>query len=274
MSVSVEATVSTISRLTEDGHDVFFYDQVGGGLSARLDDVTQYTLERHIADLNAVYRKIGREQMILIGSSFGASLAANYIARYPEHVAAVVVSGSGPMYYPHYAETGDGSMDDVLSDDQKARMRKLIEKPRLFAALALAEINPNAAARFAPDAEVDALFDRVANEIYLPATVCPGNPINVRSEGYGFWSNRMTGRTLAQQHSDPRPTLRATGVPLLVIRGACDYKKESVAREYVDVFPRSRYQPMMDAGHMPFLESPDEYLDHVRTFLRDAMGSQ
>ncbi|MEL7312920.1 MAG: alpha/beta fold hydrolase [Pseudomonadota bacterium] len=270
-SVSLEATVAALGGLADDGHSIYFYDQVGGGLSTRLADITQYTLDRHLADLNAIVRRIDGGPVILVGSSFGASLAANYMARYPDHVAAAIVSGAAPMFYPHYAEIGDGKIDDVLSDSRRAKMREIVETPRVFTALALAAVNPNAAVRFAPDAELGALFDRVANEVYLPATVCPGNTVGFRSKGYGFWSNRMTGRTLSNQAYDPRPDLSNNQTPVLVIRGECDYKKADVALEYVEVIPNSRIISMAGAGHMPYLERPDAYLEHVRQFLKTTL---
>lgn len=266
-SVSLEATVAALGDLADEGYSIYFYDQVGGGLSSRLADITQYTFDRHLADLNAIVRRIDGGPVILVGSSFGASLAANYMARYPDHVAAVIVSGAAPMFYPHYAEIGDGKIDDVLSDSQRARMRETVETPRVFVALALAVVNPNAAARFASDAELGALFDQVANEVYLPATVCTGNTVGFRSYGYGFWSNRMTGRTLSNQAYDPRPGLSNNQTPLLVIRGECDYKNTQVALEYVETFPNSSFMAIPGAGHMPYLERPVAYLQHVRRFL-------
>ncbi|MEM7762444.1 MAG: alpha/beta fold hydrolase [Pseudomonadota bacterium] len=266
-SVSLEPLVATLSNLADDGYSVYFYDQVGGGLSARLSDVTEYTFDRHLSDLDAIIRRIDNGPVILIGSSFGASLAANYMARYPDNVVAAVMSGSAPMFFPHYAETGDGKIDDVLNTAQRAKMRDIVETPQVFVALGLTAINPNAAARFAPDSELGALFDRVANEVYLPAIICAGNKVAFYSNGIGFWSNRMTGRTLKDQVYDPRPELSNNTSPVLVIRGDCDYKKIEVASEYVEVFPDARLITMPKAGHMPFLEQPTNYLKHVRDFL-------
>jgi len=268
-SVSLDATVAALSSLTDDGHNLYFYDQVGGGLSMRLTDITEYTLDRHLFDLNAIVRRIGKRQVILVGSSFGSSLAANYMARYPDNVAAAVMSGSAPMFYPYYADTGDGKIDDVLTSERRARIREIVETPRVFVALMLAAINPNAAARFAPDSELGGIFDRVANEVYLPATVCSGNEVAFRSDGFGFWSNRMTGRTLINQTYDPRPLLSTNTTPILVIRGSCDYKKERVAKEYIEVFQNARFIAMPHAGHMPYLEQPAAYIQHVRRFLKE-----
>ncbi|MEM9055900.1 MAG: alpha/beta fold hydrolase, partial [Pseudomonadota bacterium] len=266
-SVALTPTVEALSALAGDGHDVYFYDQIGGGLSARLDDVTQYTLARHLADLDAVVERIGSDRVVLVASSFGASLGASFIARRPERVAAAVFSGSGPLFHPDWIEVSDGKVDDVLSAAERERFSQAIEKPRLLAAVILAQLNPNAAARFAPEAEVGAFFDAVANEFYLSATVCPGADALVTSGGYGFWSNRMTGKSLRSRSDDPRPRLRELTLPVLVLRGVCDYKKEAVAREYAEVFPNARFHALEGAGHMPYLDAREGYLALVRPFL-------
>ena len=142
----------------------------------------------------------------------------------------------------------------------------------LFAALALADINPRAASRFAGDRELGSLFDAVANRYYIPLSGCDMRDIDARMSGYGFWSNRMTGRSLAEHHADPRPVLSQNNTPILVIRGACAYKKQAVAQEYLDVFPVAEYALIQQAGHMVFWEQPDAYLGRVRVFLDSHLG--
>lgn len=267
-SVGLAPTVEAISTLAEDGHDLYFYDQVGGGLSARLADVTEYSLERHLADLEAVIARIGSDQVVFIGSSFGSTLGAHYISRHPDQVARAVFSGASALFAPAWRASGTGSLDDSMSPGERRRFSEAIEKPRLFAAIALAQLNPRAAARFAPEAELGAFFDEVANAFYLPLTVCRGSSPSVRSSGYGFWSNRITGASLARSDDDPRPRLRTVATPVLVLRGACDYKKEAVAREYAEVFPEARFVQLEGAGHMPYLDALEPYLAEVRPFLQ------
>ncbi|MEO1574189.1 MAG: alpha/beta fold hydrolase, partial [Pseudomonadota bacterium] len=271
-SATLAPTVAAVSRLSEDGFDVYIYDQVGGGLSSRLDNIAQYTLDRHLADLERVRARIGARKVILIGSSWGASLAANYMARYPSNVAAAVVSGAAPIHYRAWTDTGHGTLDDRMTPDARAGLASMIHTPRLFAALVLADLNPRAASRFAGDSELGALFDAVANRYYIPLAGCSMQGIDVQSSGYGFWSNRMTARSLAEARDDPRPALHKNKTPILVIRGACDYKKQAVAQEYVDVFPVAEYVLLEQAGHMVFWEQPDAYLNRVRAFLNHHLG--
>lgn len=90
--------------LTEAGFDVYYYHQVGAGLSERLEDVSEYTVARHVADLEAVRQAIGSEQMILIGGSWGGPLIANYLAAHPDRVAKAVVYSPGPIWTPAFPD--------------------------------------------------------------------------------------------------------------------------------------------------------------------------
>src|SRR5919109_1012991 len=91
--------------LAEAGFDVYYYHQVGAGLSERLEDVSEYTVARHVADLEAIRQEIGSEQIILVGESWGGTLIANYLAAYPDRVARAVVSSPGSIWAPAFADT-------------------------------------------------------------------------------------------------------------------------------------------------------------------------
>ena len=49
-----DRNISLLSALTDDGYDVYLYDQVGCGWSSRLDDISGYTAERHKEDLSRI----------------------------------------------------------------------------------------------------------------------------------------------------------------------------------------------------------------------------
>ena len=77
-------------QFTTDGFDVYLYDQIGTGLSSQSDDISEYTLERNVADLEAIRQQIGAEKVILVGTSWGSVLAAYYLEAHPDHVEKVV----------------------------------------------------------------------------------------------------------------------------------------------------------------------------------------
>jgi len=97
--ISFRPITDVISALSENGYDVYFYDQVGGGLSGRLKNIRNYQLSRHVADLDEIRKKVNAEKMILIGESNGGVLAAHYAAAYPENVERLILISPGGLLY-------------------------------------------------------------------------------------------------------------------------------------------------------------------------------
>jgi len=73
------------------------YDQRGVGRSSSpSEDPANYSLARYAQDLEAVRQAIGVDQVILFGHSWGGIVAQSYATLYPEHVASIIMMGSGP----------------------------------------------------------------------------------------------------------------------------------------------------------------------------------
>ncbi len=58
--------IKSLTSLNDDGYDVYLYDQIVGGFSNRLENIEEYTAERHKKDLQAIVNIIGTEKVILI----------------------------------------------------------------------------------------------------------------------------------------------------------------------------------------------------------------
>ncbi len=266
--VTLDPTTRVLSQLSQDGFDVYAYDQVGGGLSNRLADITEYTVSRHLADLEAIRREIQADKLILVGSSWGATLAARYVAQFPGRVDRVIFAGPGALHPAAWRETGYGRVEERFSADEKARFQSLVNRPDLEKAMELLTVDPAAALRAFPHTEGDRLFDEVTNQFYLPHLGCKHGTASVTSTGYGFWGNRMTSRDLDESR-DPTPTLRHSRVRALVLRGECEYMKRAVAEQYHDIYSDSVFVDVPAAGHMIYWDQPAAFLRAVRSFLRD-----
>lgn len=80
--------LSELSR----GRRLIRYDSRGFGLSDR--NVKDFSLERHIEDLDAVIDAAGLGRFALIGFAGGAALSVHYAARAPERVTHLVLHGA------------------------------------------------------------------------------------------------------------------------------------------------------------------------------------
>ncbi|MFF0575835.1 alpha/beta fold hydrolase [Streptosporangium saharense] len=256
------------TELAALGFDVYSYDQLGAGRSTRLADVSGYTVARHVADLDAIRRTVGAEQVILVGESWGGSLAAQYMAAHPGNVAKAVFVSPGPIWEGAYPDGDYGSPWDRLPPRERARYDALNEDPRVLALFTLMGINPRAAHALVPDAEADSHLHRLALT-GKDATGCvAGPPVRPHDNPQGFYVNQLTNADFAAV-PDPRPALRRVRVPSLVMRGECDYVAWPVTHDYRRTLPEAKLVYLRGAGHAVERGQPRMYRSLLLDFLLD-----
>jgi pimeloyl-ACP methyl ester carboxylesterase len=261
---------SAYGAFAADGFRVFLYDQVGSGRSGFLPHVSDYTVKREIEDLEAVRQAIGASKMVLIGHSWGSTLAASYIAAHPDRVDKVVFHSPGRIW-------------DILSDtfDYSRTDAGKGELPsfRLLAALLLRDRNPNAAERLLPQPE--------AEKLVLPAfegskgtIVCKGHSSDLPPEidsvtngGMNPGINPYVLQQLVPQVSDsaadPHAALRTNDTPAILLYPECNYLSWSGSLDYRRTFRHLRIFYIPKAGHYVQLEQPELMHRVIRAFLLD-----
>ena len=254
-------------QLARDGYDVYFYDQIGSGLSTRLADPGQYTLARHVADLEAIREQIGARAVILMGASWGGTLVATYMATYPQHVAKAIFTSPAPINEAEWAD--EGQITSRLSAAAQQQYHQTLYTPRFITWYLLGLINPKAAHTLMSDQEADAFFNTFVQDI-SPGTVCdpahlPKRPV----QGYGFYDNIFTTTDAQHRHGNvnPRTRLSSNHTPTLILTGACNYVKWAVTWQYKTTLPNSTLLYFPHAGHVIYLDQPALYLASLRAFL-------
>ena len=79
-----------------DRRAVIFYDQLGCGRSERPDDDSLWTLERSVAEVEAVSQALGLDRFHLFGNSWGGWLALQYTLDRRPDLASLIISSSPP----------------------------------------------------------------------------------------------------------------------------------------------------------------------------------
>jgi proline-specific peptidase len=269
-SFGKEAPEAWYKQVAGRGFDIYIYDQVGSGLSARLNDPAQYTVERHIKDLECIRQLAGNRPCILIGDSWGATLASHYIAAYPRNVVKAIFTSPGSIdirewneeysavprflsgWYPWIRQTyGQKGMDRYIQLDQ------------------LMQTDPHKAYAFAGDKEMDKLADDFISEVIFKTCVYDQRftkSPEFRMQGMGWWSSTMTIWNL-MNIPPVRDSLRKDSLPVLIIRGDADYLQPGIAEEYHSVFTNSRFVKVPKAGHFIWLDQPEVYKTEIEKFL-------
>lgn len=249
-----------LRRLADAGYDVFIYDQIGAGRSTRLTDPSGYTVARAVADLDAFRQAIGAGRVDLIGYSWGATLAAAYLAAHPDTVAEVVFVSPGSMI---------GSPSDLgafLGRLDARHLRALLWRalqPRALLTWELMQVNPSAAHAYVGDAEMDARF-RAISRAAAPVLYCHP-PKSAEGGDVGFYAYASLLRQRVKP--DPHEALRGVHIPALIVKGSCDYLSWSSAVDYRNTLPDAEMLYLPGAGHRVYAERPDTFSAAVTAFL-------
>jgi len=267
--VTFKPITGVISALSKNGYDVYFYDQVGGGISGRLRNIREYQTSRHVADLEQIRKKIKAEKMILVGESNGGMLAAHYTALYPTNVKKLVLISPGSLISQEWDDESTGKIKDRASPEALQEFNNLLRTSRIIFLLLLFEINPDAAYNFLPDAEADNLITQRFSPLLGGAACDPEKFPEDHNILFGFWALMIPDELPEPANEAVKDKLRSLTLPVLILKAECDYIKWEVANEYKSLLKNSTLLFLEGAGHMPFLEKPELVLDSIRSFLLD-----
>ncbi len=231
---------------------VYFYDQLGCGRSSRPDDPGNYTLEYYVRELAAVRESLGLGEVHLLGHSWGAMLAAEYLLRNaPAGVKSLVLAGP-LLSAPRWA----------------ADQRKLLA--RMPEAVRRAVEKGEETGDFGPDYQE-------AMMAYYRKHVCRLDPWpgcllealgRLNPEIYGrMWGKSEFTVTGTLKDADLTGRLGEIRVPVLLIGGEYDEAPPETLEEFRDLFPAAAVAVIPGASHTPMLEEPELFRAAVNSFL-------
>jgi len=252
------------------GFRVFLYDQAGSGLSGFLPHLRDYTVARSVADLEAIRQKIGVETMILIGHSWGSTLAASYMAKFPTHVSKVVFHSPGRIWRLESEEYDFSRTDGGVPG---------LPRLRLLAALFLRDRNPEAAEKLVPQLESEILVVPSFRQT-LGTVVCSGDhnklPKDLIDALDGHENPGVNPYVLQQlisdtesPENDPHAALRENPTPAILLYPECNYLSWKGALDYRATLPNLKIFYIPRAGHYIQFEQQEMLKRVILAFITD-----
>ena len=226
-----------------DEFRLLYVDERGQGRSERVDPET-LSLEVFARDVDKLAEALGLEEFALLGHSFGAIIATTHAIELGT-AAAYVVSGGG-----------DSS--ERLEEDVQASLGELGERA----------------------AAIEESWDQektVATEAELKELIRTQMPFHFAGEPPPGYGDDMVGSpdvlryfaNIGYGGFDYRASLGRVSKPTLVVVGEKDRTTTPrAARVLHEGIAGSEVVLLPGVGHMSFVETPEPYLDAVRTFLR------
>jgi proline iminopeptidase len=260
-----DEVIEVLSPLSQEGHDVYFYDQIGSGHSARLTDIAQYSVARHREDLAQIIARIGVDKVILIGHSWGACLAINYLQAYPETVDKVILTGPGPILPINRAMRQISPPDSLELLAPAFSNAQGNEKVYNWRSKIIWRWAYMFNAKLVADSEVDGFFT-LLNEELSKSTDCDFTEPKRYPGGGGYYSHVMTVKSF-RRVEDRRDRLRELETPVLILRGQCDNQPWGYAKEYLDLLSNAQLQIIAGVGHNIIKKKKGAYYDMIHDFL-------
>jgi pimeloyl-ACP methyl ester carboxylesterase len=226
------ASFSALARELACCHRVISYDQRGFGRSER--PASGYGTARHARDLITLVRRLGLQRPVLVGHSYGASVALAVARELGEGARLVLVDG-------------------LVVESQRTATMRWAQLP------VVGEIIFGALWAGRPDEDVLVAFDRPARDVTL--TTLADYRANLAPAGSRF-AALHTMRGLELRHSDA--PLVPESVPLTVAWCAGDRVTTfDAARIVVAATPHARLARLDGCGHMPAHEQPRALADVI-----------
>jgi proline iminopeptidase len=225
-----------------DEYRLLYIDERGQGRSQRVDPAT-LSLEVFARDVDLLAESLELDGFALLGHSFGA-IIATYHATELGTAAAYVISGGGDSSAALDADVAASL--EALGDNGKAIAQSWEDEKTVETDAQLMQLLRD---------QLPFHFHGEPPLGYLERTVpSPEVLRHFANAGYGDF--------------DYRPKLKNVDKPTLVIVGEYDpTTTPRAARVLHDGIPGSELHVVPDAGHLSFVEQPDDYLAAVRGFL-------
>jgi proline iminopeptidase len=237
-------------------HAIVALDPRGTGRSDPPSSADLYALDDYVADLGRLQEHLGLARLDLLGHSHGSLVALLYAARHPDRIRRLVLVAVGSRFHEQQVEAmreaieqraGEPWFDDAsaaLQEEQDGQFHDDAELGRLVAR--------ELPFYFAHYGENERAFVQLALE----------RTVHAAALRYFNDSEFLT--------FDLRPALASVTAPTLVVAGREDFILGPAAcREVADGIPNARLEVLDDVGHMPWVESPEEFAATVKSFLDD-----
>jgi pimeloyl-ACP methyl ester carboxylesterase/DNA-binding XRE family transcriptional regulator len=240
--------VSAFLQPLAEHRTVVFYDRHGCGLSDR--DRIDFTAEDDMQDLEAVADAVGRDDVELLGTSFGAGPAIVYAARHPEQVRRLVLYGPGTGA-SRVSAAGAHALD---SPDFKGLTDAIADRRAAMTTLRRADLElfvRAVAMQFFPSGVDEAMFRSFVHIFRIAAT--PEMQEQLETVRFEFES-----------------LLSTITVPTLVLHRRGDQMAPFVrGQELARRIPRARFVPLEGDAHFYFV---DDWQSIVRPMLDFLLG--
>lgn len=267
--------IASLQFLSEEGYEVILYDQIGSGHSHRLEDISKYSVGRHVTDLHEIITQIPTNHIVLMGHSWGAVLASQFIqsemhkegssSNALQRISGLILTSPGPILPLSPGESQETNVDSLQLLPPSFTNEQANKEVSNLRTLWVGKMARRTRLKVATDREMDAYFD-YWNQLLSRSGFCSPVPVSSNNVGGGYYAHIMTVKSF-DQLVDRRSVLKKFQGPLLLLRGQCDHLPWSYAAEYKEIWPQTELVLVPNAGHQLTREGQSTFEQSILRFL-------
>ena len=239
-----------LAALAEE-RTVVLYDQLDCGQSDTPNDPANWTVERFVAELDAVRAALGIERFILLGHSWGGLIAVERAARGQQDLAGLIFA-SALISTPRWVADNRAHRHALPAEIQIVLDRHeadgSLDSPEYQ--VALAEMMRRHFCRISPEPpEIRRLYQVLNLRLYRT-----------------LWGDTEFACTGTLRDYDGSIHLPRIAVPTLFVCGEHDESTPAANRDFASLVPDAQLSIIPGASHMPMYENPLAFLTALRWF--------
>jgi proline iminopeptidase len=239
-----------LTALSEE-RTVVLYDQLDCGESDKPNDHRNWTLDRFVAEVDALRTALGIDRCILLGHSWGGLVAVEYAARGAPGLAGAIFACpliSTPRWVADCIAHRRTLPADVQIALDRHEAAGTTGNPEYQAALA-AMMKRHFCRLPDEPPEVTRLFRKLNQPLYR-----------------SMWGETEFACTGALKDHDASALLSRIDVPSLFLCGEFDQSTPAANRDFASLAPNAKVSVIPGASHMPMFENPTAFLTALRWF--------
>jgi len=233
--------------------DVIFYDQLDCGRSSRTNQPELWTLARFSSEIDAVRSALNLGQLHILASSWGGTIALHYATHEPEGLASLILSG--PLV----------NSQRWVCDNEIWRQQL---PPDILQTLHFHEMRE--------DYDHDSYLQAVSYFYHRHLCRVPQWPDHVtkamdstnQSLYRTMWGPTEFLCTGSLKDLDLTPQLEKIHTPTLFIAGEFDEGTFAACQDFAAQMGQAQAKMIANGAHMPHIEQPEIFFNHVRNFLQ------
>jgi len=241
-----------LTDLARSGYRVVLYDQLGCGRSELPKDITLFTVERAVEDVEEVRQALDLGKINLVGSSWGGMLAIAYALKYQKNLKSIVTIGglaNVPLATAEMQRMKSQLPTDVFEVLKKYEELGDYENPEYQKAVEVFYRRHVCRLEEWPK-ELLYSFEHLSKPVYH--TMNGPNEFSIIGN-IRYW--------------DVTNQLHRIRVPTLVTGGRYDEVSPKVARSIHRGIRRSKLAIFAKSSHLPLWEERQKFITVVRDFL-------